>query len=128
MSYAGIVRITDGERCRGAPGPARLVEFQQPACRMLIWADPPDDVRVDDPPFDRRQVLLDRHSKCDNAIAQGWIGDREFHTARIGFADAGVANRPVILSGYIHERSRTPQPCRTARSLLGRWTSLSVYT
>jgi hypothetical protein len=51
---------------------------------MLRWADPPDDVRVDNPPFDRRQVLLAWHSKCDNAIAQGWIGNREFHTARIG--------------------------------------------
>jgi hypothetical protein len=60
---------------------------------MLRWADPPDDVRVDNPAFDRRQVLLARHSKCDNAIAQGWIGDREFHTARIGFAEAGVAHR-----------------------------------
>ena len=51
---------------------------------MLRWAEPPDDVWVDESPFDRGQVLLAWQSKCDNAIAQGWIGNREFHTARIG--------------------------------------------
>jgi hypothetical protein len=51
---------------------------------VLIWTHPADDLRVDGAPFDRRQVLLAWHSECDNTIAQGRIGDREFHTFRIG--------------------------------------------
>ncbi len=87
---------------KGSSGPE--FEFQDLACRVLIWTHPPDDLRVDGALFDRRQVLFAWHSKCDNTIAQGRIGNREFHTARIG-GEAEVAARPCRQAVGRHTRT-----------------------
>jgi hypothetical protein len=65
---------------------------------MVRWAHPPDDVRVDHPPFDRRHVLLAWHSKCDYAIAQWWIGNRELHVGRIASPRPGVVVMTVCVA------------------------------
>ena len=96
---------------------------------MLRWAHPPDDVRVDDSPFDRRQVQLVWHSKCDNAIAQGWIGNREFHTGRIGVAVDGCPQgcSGTFAHGVAYRYAlRDPVNCKNGRVAIQRMDNVGI--